>query len=55
MDDLPEVTPTFLMESIGGLIQVQQMNADNIIKHQRVLDEMLITLKLIQNNLETKK
>lgn len=47
-----EVTPTFLMESIGGMIQVQQMNSDNIVKHQKVLDEMLITLKKIQKSLE---
>jgi len=46
-----EVTPTFLMESLSGLIQTQQMNADNIIKHQKVLDEMLKTLKLIREDL----
>jgi len=49
-----EVTPTFLMESLSGLIQTQQMNADNIIKHQKVLDEMLITLKLIRESLDKK-
>lgn len=49
-----EVTPTFLMESIKGLIQVQQMNANNIIKHQKVLDEMLVTLKKIQESLDKK-
>lgn len=49
-----KVTPTFLMESIKGLIQTQSMNADNIIKHQKVLDEMLITLKEIRKSL-TKK
>jgi hypothetical protein len=47
-----KVTPTFLMESISGLIQTQQMNADNIVKHQKVLDEMLIALKRIQESLE---
>ncbi len=54
-----EVTPTFLMESIksnqniiNGMLQVQQMNADNIIKHQKVLDEMLITLQKIQRSLD---
>lgn len=46
-----QVTPSFLMESIGGLVQTQQMNANNIIKHQNVLDEMLITLKSIQTSL----
>lgn len=47
-----KVTDTFIMNSLAGLIQVQQMNADNIIKHQKVLDEMLLTLKLIQNDLK---
>jgi len=42
------------MESIGGLIQTQQMNADNIVKHQKVLDEMLETLKKIQESLGKK-
>jgi hypothetical protein len=46
-----EVTPSFLMEQLKGLIQTQQMNADNIVKHQEVLDEMLITLKKIQEKL----
>lgn len=48
------VTPSFLMESISGLIQTQQMNADNIIKHQKVLDEMLLTLKEIRGALNEK-
>jgi Mn-dependent DtxR family transcriptional regulator len=46
-----EVTPKFVLESLGKMIQVQQMNADNIIKHQKVLDEMLIALKAIQEKL----
>lgn len=49
-----KVTPSFIMESITGMIQVQQMHSTNIIKHQQVLDEMLITLKKIQENLEKK-
>ena len=47
-----EVTPSFLMESIGGMVQVQQMHSHNIVKHQRVLDEMLITLKEIRSALK---
>jgi len=35
-----------------GLLQTQQMNATNIIKHQRVLDEMSETLKQIRDNLK---
>jgi hypothetical protein len=46
-----KVTPSFILESIGGMVQVQQMNSDNIVKHQKVLDEMLITLKQIRKNL----
>ena len=47
-----QVTPSFLLESIKGLVNVQEMNAQNIIKHQSVLNEMMITLKKIQKNLE---
>jgi hypothetical protein len=47
-----EVTPSFIRDSIAGIVQIQQMNADNIVKHQKVLDEMLITLKKIQESLE---
>lgn len=36
---------------ISGLTQTQVMNAENIIKHQKVLDEMLVTLKAIQDSL----
>lgn len=46
-----QVTPTFLMESINKVTQNQLMNAENITKHQKVLDEMLITLKKIQEKL----
>ncbi|HDK25987.1 MAG TPA: hypothetical protein ENG48_02690 [Candidatus Atribacteria bacterium] len=49
-----KVTPSFLMESLGKIVQVQQMNANNIVKHQKVLDEMLITLKKIQESLDKK-
>ncbi len=47
-----KVTPSFIMESLSGLVKTQVMNANNIIKHQKVLDEMLITLKKIQESLE---
>jgi DNA-binding transcriptional ArsR family regulator len=50
-----EVTPKFILNSFGQMIQVQQMNSDNIVKHQKVLDEMLITLKAIRDNLNDKK
>jgi len=54
-----KVTPTFLMESmknntqcISGLAETQTMNSRNIIKHQKVLDEMLLTMKSIRDNLK---
>jgi len=46
-----EVSPKFVLESLGQMLQVQQMHSQNIVKHQRVLDEMLITLKKIQEKL----
>jgi len=49
-----KVTPSFVLESLGGLLQTQQMNAHNIVKHQKVLDEMLKTLKMIQKSLDEK-
>lgn len=49
-----EVTPKFVLESLGKMIQVQNMNSQNIIKHQKVLDEMLLTLKEIRNYYEKK-
>lgn len=50
-----KVTPSFITNSFNQILQVQQMNADNIVKHQRVLDEMLITLKKIQESLDDKQ
>ncbi len=47
-----KVTPSFIMDSLSKIVQVQQMHSNNIIKHQKVLDEMLITLKKIQESLE---
>jgi len=47
-----KITPTFLMEQLGGMLQVQQMHSHNIVKHQKVLDEMLLTLKQIRDNLK---
>jgi hypothetical protein len=49
-----QVTPTFLMNALSSITQNQMMHSQNIIKHQKVLDEMLITLKAIQKSL-TKK
>ena len=37
---------------IGQVTQNQLMNAENIKKHQKVLDDMLITLREIRNNLK---
>jgi hypothetical protein len=54
-----EWTPKTIGNSIGqmlevqkGLLENQQMHSHNIIKHQKVLDEMLITLKKIQDKLD---
>jgi len=47
-----KVTPSFILKGIGGLLKTQQMNATNIIKHQKVLDEMSETLKQIRDNLK---
>ena len=47
-----ELTATKTLEIINGMLQTQQMNADNIVKHQKVLDEMLITLREIRENLK---
>jgi hypothetical protein len=54
-----EWTPKNISNSIGEMLQVQknlienqQMHSQNIIKHQKVLDEMLITLKKIQEKLD---
>jgi hypothetical protein len=48
-----------MMNVVNGMLQVQQMNADNIIKHQKVLDgmleqqkETLKTLKEIRDNIK---
>lgn len=47
-----DVTPTFLLESLGKIIKVQQMHSDNIVKHHQVLDEMSQTLKEIRDSLK---
>jgi DNA-binding PadR family transcriptional regulator len=61
LNDLRKNPTTFseVKESIKGLLKiqenqlkVQEMHSINIIKHQKVLDEMLITLKLIQEDLK---
>lgn len=54
-----EVTSTFILEAVKGVTQNQLMDAQNIIKHQKVLDgmlkvqeETLVTLKKIQLSLD---
>ncbi len=47
-----KVTPSFILESLNKSIQVQGMHSQNIIKHQKVLDEMLKTLKKIQKGIK---
>lgn len=54
-----KVTPTFILEAMNGITQNQLMDAQNIIKHQKVLDgmletqkETLITLKKIQESID---
>ena len=46
-----EVTPQFILKAFAAQAQTQTMNAQNIIKHQKVLDEMLITMKAIRDGL----
>jgi len=46
-----EMTPKKTLEMINQVVQVQQMQSKNIIKHQKVLDEMLKTLKAIQKKI----
>lgn len=43
-----KVTPEFILEAFNKTIKIQDMHSTNIIKHQKVLDEMLKTLKKIQ-------
>lgn len=46
-----QVTPRFILNTLNKVTQNQIAFDKNIIKHQKVLDEMLITLKKIQNQL----
>ena len=46
-----KVTPEFILESLGKSLSIQEMHSKNIIKHQKVLDEMLKTLKAIQGKI----
>jgi len=46
---------TLMAENMNSLMAVQGMQSQNIIKHQQVLDEMLITMKKIQVSLDEKK
>lgn len=47
----PDALPKF-EEGIKGILQVQQMEAKNIVKHQGVLDEILLTFKKINKRLD---
>lgn len=51
--DLAANPTTFseVRETVTDIMKVQQMQSFNIVKHQKVLDEMLITLKKIQKKL----
>jgi len=46
-----KVTPSFILETMNGIQQNQLIFDKNIIKHQKVLDEMSETLKAIRDNL----
>ena len=43
---------TLMANNLNSVVKVQQMHSYNIVKHQKVLDEMLTTLKLIQESLK---
>jgi hypothetical protein len=47
-----KVTPSFILESINGVVQNQVVFDKNIVKHQKVLEEMSQTLKLIRESLK---
>lgn len=47
-----KVTPTFLLETINKVVQNQVVFDKNIVKHQKVLDEMSATLKAIRDSLQ---
>jgi len=49
-----EVTPSFILKSMDGIMQNQMLFDKNIVKHQEVLEEMSKTLKKIQENLQKK-
>lgn len=50
-----EVTPRFILKALDGVITNQVMDAQNIIKHQKVLDDMLKTMKEIRKALVVTK
>jgi len=54
LNDLRKNPTTFseVREAITGIVKIQQLDALNILKHQKVLDEMLITMKKIQESLD---
>jgi DNA-binding PadR family transcriptional regulator len=53
LNDLRKNPTTFseVRGVVNGILEIQKYQASNIVKHQKVLDEMLITLKKIQEKL----
>jgi len=56
LNDLRKNPTTFseVRESISGLLKIQKYQAVNVIKHQKVLDEILKTLKMMQEEMKKK-
>lgn len=50
-----EVTPKFILESINKIVENQNTFDKNIVKHQKVLEEMSETLKAIRDSLTIKR
>lgn len=49
-----EVTPKFILETFNQVAQTQILDKANIQLHQKVLDDMLLTLKQIRESLDKK-
>jgi len=47
-----KVTPEFVLKGFDNILKIQNVHAQNIVKHQKVLDEMLVTLRKIQESLD---
>lgn len=50
-----EVTPTFTLNAMNGIMQNQLVFDRNIVKHQKVLEEMSLTMKAIRDSLDALK